>query len=448
MIFLLKQNLRAMSVVGIIEYIFYCSSLFAQGRPDTLWTKIYGGISEDYGYSVQQTNDNGYIITGSTKSFGADGFDVWLIKTDENGDTLWTKTYGGTGYDYGLSVHQTTDNGYIIAGGTSSFGAGIIDFYLIKTDENGDTLWTKTYGGTDYDYGRAMQQTTDGGYIITGNTWSFGAGASDVYLVKTDENGDTLWTKTYGGISEDYGFSVQQTTDNGYIITGYTMSFGTAYSYVYLIKTDENGDTLWTKTYGVGAGNYGYSVQQTTDNGYIIAGHTWLYEAWASLVYLVKTDENGDTLWTETYGGTGDDRSNSVQQTTDNGYIIVGYTNSFGAGDYDVYFIKIMGTDYFNETGSNLTPGIYDLSQNYPNPFKTETGIHYQLPKSGAVTIVIYNVSGQCTKTLVNGYKDAGYYTVRWNGRGQDGQIVSNGVYFCQMVAGAYTTVKKILLTR
>jgi hypothetical protein len=203
--------------------------------------KTYGGVNDDFVSSTALTNDGGYIISGSTESFGTGTVDIYLIKTDSVGDTLWTKTYGGDSSDYGSSIEQTNDGGYIIAGSTNSFGAGLNDVYLIKTDANGDTLWTKTFGGNDHDGGSSVCQTSDGGYIILGSTFSFGAGEGDVYLIKTDANGDTIWTKTFGGNNPDAGCSVEQTNDGGYIAAGYTYSFGLGGSDVYLIKTDANG---------------------------------------------------------------------------------------------------------------------------------------------------------------------------------------------------------------
>jgi len=214
----------------------------------TSWWRTYGGTNQDWGYSVQQTADGGYIVAGATKSYGAGNEAVYLIKTNASGDTLWTRTYGGASADCGYSVQQTSDGGYIITGYTYSFGAGAPDsanVYLIKTDTSGDTLWTRTYSGTGNDYGRSVQQTADGGYIIAGYTHYFGMGPPDstnVYLIKTDASGDTLWTKTYGGTSPDFGYSVQQTADGGYVIAGYTASFGAGDDDVYLIKTDSLGN--------------------------------------------------------------------------------------------------------------------------------------------------------------------------------------------------------------
>ena len=335
---------------------------------DTLWTKTFGGTDDDYGYSVAQTDDGGYIIVGYTGSlFGVR--DVYLIKTDANGDMLWTKTFGGTSRDDGRSVAQTDDGGYIIAGETYSFGAGGSDVWLIKTDANGDALWTKTFGGTSVDYGISIAQTDDGGYIIAGGTGSFGAGSIDVYLIKTDANGDAIWTNTFGGTSVDYGHSVAQTDDGGYIITGHTESFGAGGNDVYLIKTDANGDSLWTKTFGGTDDDYGHSVAQTDDEGYIIAGYTWSFGPGWSAVYLIKTNANGDTLWTKTFGGSYGDYGYSVAQTDDEGYIIAGKTNSFGAGGEDVYLIK-MGPDA--QDSKRLTEGWnWESFPVLPNPAGT-----------------------------------------------------------------------------
>ena len=187
---------------------------------DTIWTNTFGGSNDDKGFSVQQTTDGGYIITGSTKSFGNGYADVWLIKTDSNGDSLWTKTFGGIYEEYGNSVQQTTDSGYIITGRTDSDGNSGQNGWLIKTDANGNEEWTQILGGSNDDIGNYVQQTTDGGYIITGETDSYGNGGMDVWLLKTDSNGNGEWNRTFGGNSNDIGYSVQQTTDGGWYRVG------------------------------------------------------------------------------------------------------------------------------------------------------------------------------------------------------------------------------------
>ena len=299
---------------------------------DTIWTQTYGVNTS--AYSVQQTSDGGYIVIGSS------GVGAYLIKTDAAGDTIWTRTYEG---DRGYSVQRTSDGGYIIAGRIWSYDTGSKDVYLIKTDASGDMIWTRTYGGSSDEESRSVQQTLDGGYILAGYTQSYGAGSKDVYLIRTDASGEPIWTRTYGGSSYDLAYSVQQTSDGGLIVVGSTLSYGAGYSDVYLIKTDVSGNTIWTQTYGGSEGDGGYSVQQTSDGGYILAGYTQSYGAGSKDVYLIKTDVSGDTIWTRTYGGNREDESHSVQQTLDGGYILAGSTRSYvayGARGSEVYLIK------------------------------------------------------------------------------------------------------------
>jgi len=328
-------------------------------KGNLIWQQTFGGSEEDYGYSVAQTSDGGYIIAGGTYSFGSGGGDVYLIKTDSKGNLIWQKTFGGSDYDYGYSVAQTSDGGYIIAGGTYSFGSGKSDVYLIKTDSKGNLIWQKTFGGSDYDYGYSVAQTSDGGYIIAGGTYSFGSGERDVYLIKTDSNGNKIWQQTFGGGYDDWGESVAQTSDGGYIIVGLTWSFSSGERDVYLIKTDSNGNKIWQQTFGGSEEAWGESVAQTSDGGYIIAGDTKSFGSGGYDVYLIKTDSKGNKIWQQTFGGGYDDWGTSVAQTSDGGYIIAGGTYSFGSGESDVYLIKTDSKEnVYNKGKSFVNPAV------------------------------------------------------------------------------------------
>jgi hypothetical protein len=327
-----------LSVVGLVIVIgLWATSLFALS-PQTVWTRTYGSAGSEWGLSVQQTSDGGYIIAGMAGPLVTGYSDVYLIKTDASGDTVWTRRYG-SGDDVGRSVEQTSDGGYIVAGWSLPPGATYGDAYLIKTDANGDTVWTRKLGGAGGDGAYSVQQTTDGGYILAGATSSFGADSVDVYLVKTDTSGVALWTRVYGGPGYEEGYSVQQTSDGGYIVVGLTTSFGAGNNDIYLLKTDTSGDTAWTRTFGGTGWDEASSVQETSDGGYIIVGETSSIGSGSYDIYLLKTDADGDTVWTRTYGGTGEEHGKSVDQTSDGGYIIAGFTGSFGVGG-DVYLIR------------------------------------------------------------------------------------------------------------
>ncbi len=427
---------------------------------DTLWTKTFGGTGDDWSDTVQPTSDGGYIVCGYTESFGAGEGDVWLIKTDANGDTLWTKTYGGPQTDTGISVQQTADGGYFIGAVTASYGSGEEDIWLLKTGANGDTLWTKTYGGTEHDgyaegaswgYCVKGRQTSDGGYIVAAYTNSFGGADYDVWLLKMDAAGDTLWTKTYGGDLNERGYlEVQQSPDSGYFIVGSTSSFGpqspwSFYPNVYLIKTDSFGDTLWTKAYGGEDWDKGFSFLQTNDGGYLIAGWTESFGAGKIDAYLLKTDSSGDTLWTKTVGGNENDFAYAVLQSGEDGYLVVGNTHSFSSGDSDCWLIRLGPEQSTNIEKIDITqaPNSFKLLQNFPNPFNPSTTIEFSMPKAAFVSLKIYNLLGQEVSTLVSQKLNAGMYTYQVKG-----ENLTSSVYYYKLVAGDYVEVKKMILIK
>lgn len=348
--------------------------------------KVFEGNGESYGTSGQQTIDGGYILTGQTKSIEGEYFEAYIVKTDSNGDEIWNRTYGGGEYDIGNSVQQTIDGGFILTGQTT--GSGNSNIYLLKTDNNGNETWSKNFGGMATERGYSMQQTLDGGFIITGLTQSFGNGSADVYLIKTDSNGNEMWTKTFGELGYDFALDVEQTDDGGFILTGVTTNFEQENDDIYLVKTDSNGDEMWSNTFGGINSGQGESVQQTTDGGYIIGGR--LSPGFGLVnAYLVKTDSNGEELWNKTLGGTEPDACYGVQQTTDGGYILTGRTKSFGNGSSDVYLVKtdgngnemwsktFGGTDFDQgESVQQTTDGGYIIIGNKINVSSGKTNIY------------------------------------------------------------------------
>ncbi len=445
-------------------------------RGNLQWAKTYGGTSQDYASSVQQTSGGGYIVAGYTASFGAGGSDFFLIKTDANGNIQWAKTYGRVTSDRASSVQQTLDGGYIVAGVTYPIGVVYTDIFLIKTDEFGNVQWAKTYEGTHNDYAYSVQQTSDGGYILAGYTGSFGAGDNDIFLIKTDANGNIQWAKTYGGTYSDYAFSVQQTSDGGYIVAGYTTSFGAGGADIFLIKTDEFGNVQWAKTYGGTDWDFAHTVQQTSDRGYIVAGYTYSFGADGEDAFLIKTDANGDIIWAKTYGGTLDDRVSSVQQTTDGGYIVAGSTLSFGAGGWDIFLVK---TDADGDVGScsivqdasptvntvsptvtTFSPSVSSVSPtvNSPSPTITSPTLTVSEPcplsisescqiisglitpykggikvsRSGEFEVKVYNVSGGVVKSV--------------KGKNEVKLELSRGVYFVEVVSGGKVIREKVVI--
>ncbi|HTW91178.1 MAG TPA: hypothetical protein VMH22_05660 [bacterium] len=303
------------------------------------WTKTFGGTADDEGFAVVQAADHGYVVAGHTYSYGTGAGDIYVIKTDAGGSQVWSNTFGSDGYDAGYAVAATSD-GYVIAGTSYNDGMGASNASLIKVDSSGNRVWGRSYGFLGADVAFAVQPTSDGGYILAGQTGFFSSGGSDVYLVKTDAEGNQLWYKNLGGPHNDVGRSVHQTGDGGYIILGETDTIGSGLSDMYLIKTDASGNQVWARTFGGGGHNHGYSVQIASDGGYILAGQTE-GGAGGGDVYLVKTDASGNQVWAKTYGGSQTDGAHSIQRTADGGYIIAGMTASFGAGMFDVYLLKI-----------------------------------------------------------------------------------------------------------
>jgi len=370
-----KKLFLSSTVLFVLVSLLFVGSV---GASLEMWSQTYGGAGEDVAYSLVETSDGGYSIAGATNG------NVLLVKTDEQGNLEWNHTYGG-GRAY--SLVKTSDGGYAIAGYTNSFSSEGTDFWLIKTDEYGNMEWNKTYGeGT----ARSLVETSDRGYALVGNTrlvktdefgnmeWnktygegslcslvelsdvgyaiagttkSFDASSDDFWLIKTDEYGNMEWNKTYGRVDaewiritgevHDNAYSLVETSDGGYALTGDTSPhlLGSPRD-VWLVKTDAYGNMEWNRTYGGESYEDAYSLVETSDGGFAIAGCTRSFGAGFEDFWLVKTDEYGNLEWNRTYGGEEWERARSLIETSDGGFALAGYTDSFGAEGYDFWLVK------------------------------------------------------------------------------------------------------------
>jgi hypothetical protein len=253
---------------------------------------MYGSSSlSEEANSIVQTDNGDYIICGVVYQSAAD-IDIWIIRTDSGGNLIWNKTYGGNWYDTGSNIQKTNNGHYVIVGSTMNTQSDQ-NVWVLKIDDNGDTLWTRSYGGQDWDAGSHISETDDEGYIITGYTCSYGPGNYNLWLIRTNSVGDTNWTRVYGDGSES-GHAVHETRDYGYIVIGSTWNFGAGNMDMWLVRTNSYGDTIWTKTYGGSQDDGGEYIDKTSNGGYILTGSTSSYGAGSADGYIIKLKQ--DTL--------------------------------------------------------------------------------------------------------------------------------------------------------
>jgi len=289
--------------------------------------RVVGGPELDRGVFVSPTRDGGYIVAGVTKNTAAGDEDVYLVKFDSAGDTIWTRTYGGEEQDNGWSVHEI-DSGYAVAGYTKSFGAGGFDFYLVVTDAVGELRWSKTYGGEADDRCWGLLPTPDGGYALVGETFSSGAGAEDFLLVKTDAAGKEEWSRTYGGEAGDRAFSIAATDDGGFLLVGQTYSKGAGERDAWVIKTDASGNEEWSKVFGGAQRDVAHSVARMNDGQFLITGYTASFAETGYDPWIIKIDAQGNVPWTRVLPIGGVSRAITGVQGTGGLCFFVGFTHN------------------------------------------------------------------------------------------------------------------------
>ena len=480
-----------MRALKISLLVFILSiTLYAQA-PDTLWTKVFGtDTSEDWGKSFIESDDSGYVIVGNIQDESA--LPLWIFKTDKNGGLIWSKTYGDNAQAQAWSIKKTLDGCYIVC------GVIIVpplngNIWLLKFNTNGDTLWTKSYSGTGNVYGRSVIQTEDGGFILLGETVTFlmdiglimiktdslgemlwtkyfdhcssfygndlveetidknyillsmveSTNLTDILFMKTNSIGDTIWTKTYGGIGWEGGNCVLENSDGGYIITGFANPPISEYGYdLWVFKTDSIGEVLWSKTFGTDTTQESGSwIIETSNREFILVGNRQVKYGASPDIWILKINSLGDTLWTKTIGGTYSELAFSLLETNSNEYLVLGWTDSFWLSN--VWLIKLTGEPNNVETDKEILPDACKLSQNYPNPFNPSTSMQYTINSRQFVTLKVYDVLGKEIATLVNEEKPAGEYKVEFNAA-----TLPSGIYFYQLKAGQYSETKKMILLK
>ena len=424
----------------LLTVIVFLGTIQAQ----TTFEKTYGGVQSDVATAAQQTSDGGYVIAGNTSSFGTG---VYVVKTDangneewsntytnmhgtmqpgvcqinddnliaigdddngysiitkidiNNGDTIWTLTDSSIAYvggNFRMSVAPTDDGGFV----TTSFDWDISPMaYISRFKSDGTHFWTKEYSptGSEMTIGNSVTETSDGGFFVVAVSAQGGSG--DIYCIRTDQNGDTLWTRVFDSGSDDLGWCGKETPDGGFAIVGGKTRVGaTGYDF-WLIRTDENGDTLWTKSYGGDEPDEAWYVQVSDDGGYLISGETQSFGAGMTDVWLVKTDENGDTLWTKTFGGVQDESGRYCGKTTDGGYVVAGLTKSYGAGDNDFYLLKTDSVGFV--TVEDVSIDIKDLNI-HPNPMNYKTTISFENDNNSEYQLRITDLTGKTVQVISN----------------------------------------------
>jgi len=429
-------------------------ALLVKVDPDgnLVWSNVFGGSGDEAAYSVQETSDGGFIMAGYTTSYGSGGYDSWLVKSDTDGTHQWDAAFGGSGLDIGYTATQLPDGGYAMVGYTASSGAGGYDIHLLRTDGSGVLIWEEFYGGTQDDIAYSLAQTADDGYVFTGYTSSQGPGPYNLWLLKTDGTGTVEWDRVLGGSEGEIGYDVRQTADGGYIITGYTSTWGLGFGDLWLVRTDNAGTVIWDSYFGGTQWDVGMSVIETWDGGFAVTGYTDTdgpvtgtgYDLW-----ILKTDGTGIEDWEIILDNGNDNYGQALAQTSDNGYIVAGYSwmEASGADDFDVWLIRLDAETGIGG-GEILPPDGPVIGSIFPNPSAGTFSIQCTQGVSGELEAAVYSITGLLVTALTPDQLPSPAVRFIWDGRNAEGENVPAGVYFLR-VSDAYRTVTaRMVLTR
>lgn len=419
----------------------YLIRMTAQG--DTLWTRMYGGADSDRFRCVRVTSDGGFVAAGTSESGGHGEEDVWLLRADASGNELWSSRFGGTSWDEGECVCETMDGGFAVVGETCSFGGCDWDVYLIRTDAFGKQIWCKVFPGYDnyWDYGYGIVEADDGGIVIAG------ASAMNVYtefdflLIKVDKSGTTLWTKTYTWSQSDYEYatSICKTQDGGYAIVGYR--YGYIDSSVQLLKVDSEGNQLWSQAYATDDFAGAHCVRETADGGFVVAGYSG--STTNPDAYLLRTDAAGKPLWEGKIDNGGREAAHAICQTRDGGYCAIGENRPYGGqGPSDLWVLRMAG-EWSGIGGlAQAAPRSPVLGPVRPSPVGAEAAVHLQVPAGQAASLNLYDLTGRLLRHVWHDSGSSSLQQIRFSRSG-----LPAGVYYLRLETGAGAATRRLAVS-
>ncbi len=330
------------------------------------WARTFGGPADDWAYSLVGTTDGGLAVAGYTASFGSGGTDFMVTRVSSSGSLDWARTFGGAGDERAYSIVEIPDGGLVIAGYTTSFGSGGTDFLLIKLSSSGDLDWAKTFGGVQYDWASSATRTSDGGLVVAGYTSSFGNGGADFILLKISSSGTLDWAKTFGGVDDEWAYSINEIPGGDLILAGYTSSFSAGPADAMILRITPSGDLRWARTAGGGAGDYSCGAAWCPDGGLVFVGYTSSFGAGWGDILVFKLSSTGSLIWARTFGGPDDEQPSSVVLTPQAGIAIAGRTTSSGAGSWDCVLLQV-------DASGDYAGCVYACSPTIATPFPFTT---------------------------------------------------------------------------
>lgn len=432
---------------GISSSVPWAVMLDAGGR--TIWERSYPGDDVTV-YSAQQTSDGGVILVGETSSLGAGNSDAWSLKLDSSGDIEWQRTYGGPTEDVGAAIQQTRDGGYVLAGYTYPDGNPVLpDGWCVRLDPEGRVLWSRAYAGSSGEFLTSVQETADGGYIAGGITFSPSAGLSDLWVVKLDSSGNALWQRAYGGPSLDIASGTRQTRDGGYIVWGFTKSFGIGEDQAWLLKLDPEGGITWQRCFGrAGISSFANSVVETTSGSYIVVGSSspasgGMVEGWS-----LALDPEGDALWKKRYVAGGSTALGRIAVKSDGGYILSGSTTATYGDGRDSLLLSLTSTGGIHASCDGIVNGKPELFLSQPTAATAESSARARVGPAQSATFQLIPEQARTSNTVLCASGDQPDLTAAWRGLLRHDNIVSGSLVCENMgVRAAHTFKLKVFLS-